>query len=33
MDRMMKKMSQELREMMKDMKGGDVTSTKMKQMD
>jgi hypothetical protein len=30
---MMKQMSQELREMMKDMKGGDVTSEKMKQMD
>jgi ribosomal 50S subunit-associated protein YjgA (DUF615 family) len=33
MDDMMKKMYQELRQMMKDMKGGDVTSEKMKQMD
>ena len=33
MDAMMKKMYQELRNMMKDMKGGDVTSEKMKLMD
>jgi uncharacterized protein YnzC (UPF0291/DUF896 family) len=33
MDAMMKKMYQELRQMMKDMKGGDVTSAKMKEMD
>jgi hypothetical protein len=33
MDDMMKKMHQELRMMMKDMKGGDVTSEKMKEMD
>ncbi len=30
---MMKQMTQELKEMMKEMKGGDVTSEKMKQMD
>lgn len=30
---MMKEMSEELRKMMKDMKGGDVTSVQMKQMD
>jgi hypothetical protein len=30
---MTKEMYQELREMMKDMKGGDVTSAKMKEMD
>ncbi len=33
MQDMTKEMYQELREMMKDMKGGDVTSAKMKEMD
>lgn len=33
MQDMTKEMYQELREMMKDMKGGDVTSEKMKEMD